>query len=149
MENEWIDLGNYSKEAKDILQNMKVISRKLNLSKDKVKKLNRSIDMLDQFRCDAENEMYKGNKGNTNVFYGDSKNAGGKHSLDRFSDECISVDVNGMLKAREFYSLYVKWCDINNLKEVTETMFGREMTKRYVKKRSGGILYKGIKVDVS
>ena len=43
------------------------------------------------------------------------------------------------------YNAYKAWCKHNGLTAMSGTMFGREMSKRYEKTRSGGkSIYRGI-----
>lgn len=54
------------------------------------------------------------------------------------------VQQGGEVKSNQLYAVYCKWAEINNEYKMSSTKFGREIAKRYEKKRTNGIFYVGI-----
>lgn len=56
----------------------------------------------------------------------------------------------GEVKAQALYAVYCQWCSESNEYKMSSTKFGREIAKRYSKKRSNGnTLYLGISLLIS
>lgn len=52
------------------------------------------------------------------------------------------VEKGREVKASDLYVVYCKWADENNEFKMSSTRFGREMAKRYEKKKSKNMVYR-------
>ena len=65
-------------------------------------------------------------------------------TLGAFLEACC-IEGQGEVKASALYSVYAKWADENNEYKLSNTKFGNEMVKRFLKvKTRNGIFYKGL-----
>ena len=65
-------------------------------------------------------------------------------TLGAFLEACC-IEGGGEVKASALYSVYAKWADENNEYKLSNTKFGNEMVKRFLKvKTRNGIFYKGL-----
>jgi putative DNA primase/helicase len=62
--------------------------------------------------------------------------------LASFLDECC--DEEGEVSAGDLYHAYITWAKEGNEYEMSSTKFGREMQKRYQKRRANGFFYIGL-----
>lgn len=71
--------------------------------------------------------------------------------LSRFIDECCNIKEDAKMRARELYHGYCRWCQNSGIEQImTETTFGKEMTKKFEKKStSKGNLYVGLSLRVN
>lgn len=58
-----------------------------------------------------------------------------------FLKDNISITPNGREKAGDVYKAYVKWCRLGNEFQMSQSAFGKEMTKRYQKRLIAGYYY--------
>ena len=69
-----------------------------------------------------------------------------KYVMSEFMNSCISIE-SGMEKANDLFQAYIRWCKKYDKYQMTSTMFGREMTKRFTKRKfSTGTFYYGLKI---
>lgn len=65
----------------------------------------------------------------------------------RFIEDTCEVDKDYEVQASALYQAYKQWAKENSEYECTSNKFGREMSKRYEKRKSHGIVtYKGIRI---
>jgi putative DNA primase/helicase len=62
--------------------------------------------------------------------------------LASFLDECCVK--GGEASASELFKAYTAWAQEGNEYQMSGTKFGREMAKRYQRRKSGGWLYTGL-----
>ena len=62
--------------------------------------------------------------------------------LASFLDDCC--EAGGEAKAGDLFKAYAIWAQAGNEYQMSSTKFGREMTKRYLRRKSGGWLYVGL-----
>lgn len=66
-------------------------------------------------------------------------------TISRFLEECTVPAPCRSVKAKDLYSVYVRWCDENGEYKMTNTKFGMEMAKKYERvKNMRGWYYKEI-----
>lgn len=66
-------------------------------------------------------------------------------TISKFLDECTVSAPMRCVKAKDLYTVYTKWCDLYGEFKLTNTQFGREITKRYQKRRiMNGNVYDGL-----
>jgi len=71
-------------------------------------------------------------------------------NMQQFIDECCVCNEKAYVGAKRLYDTYITWCKDNNLPHIDGKLFGKDITKRFVKvhKRSGWEYQKiGILVD--
>jgi len=67
--------------------------------------------------------------------------------LPQFIDKCCVVDKNSRVAADELFSVYCEWAKNSNGRQMSQKIFGEEMTKRRIDKiHSNGIKYLGIRL---
>ena len=65
----------------------------------------------------------------------------------RFLDECVAADPGGKVKASTLYGRYCRWCEVNNERAISGTMFGLRMgAEGYAKQKSTYVHYLGMKL---
>lgn len=65
--------------------------------------------------------------------------------VSRFLDDCTQKAYAKCVKASELYQAYASWCRINGEYQLSNTNFGKEVIKKYERKRlSGGMYYIGV-----
>lgn len=66
-------------------------------------------------------------------------------TISKFLDECTVSAPMRCVKAKDLYTVYTKWCDLYGEFKLTNTQFGREITKRHQKRRTmNGNVYDGL-----
>lgn len=69
-------------------------------------------------------------------------------SIEAFIQDCCVVDAFSNVRAKEFYQAYRDWASDNGQYLMSNTKFGREMAKKYTKRKSDGVIvYGGIKLQ--
>lgn len=63
-----------------------------------------------------------------------------------FIEECCASS-NGQVKASDLFQAYTKWAENNNEYKMSNTKFGKEISKRFEKTKSYGIYYKGLTIN--
>lgn len=62
-----------------------------------------------------------------------------------FINDCCERGINKRVKAKDFYQAYKTWANENGQYEMNSTKFGKEMSNKFNKKKSGGVIvYEGI-----
>lgn len=71
-------------------------------------------------------------------------------SIEAFIQECCVLDPFANVQAKSLYQTYREWASDNGQYMMSNTKFGREMAKKYTKRKSDGVIvYGGIKlVDI-
>lgn len=67
-------------------------------------------------------------------------------SIEAFIEECCIRESHVAERASTLFQAYDNWAKENNQYTMSNTKFGREISKKFVKFSSNGIYYKGIKV---
>ncbi len=67
-------------------------------------------------------------------------------SIEAFIEECCDLESNYKVKGSEIFQKYDEWARDNNQYRMTNTKFGREMSKKFTKFLSAGVWYKGLKI---
>ena len=66
-------------------------------------------------------------------------------TISKFLDECTVSAPMRYVKAKDLYTVYTKWCDLYGEFKLTNTQFGREITKRHQKRHTmNGKVYDGL-----
>jgi len=65
-------------------------------------------------------------------------------SVRQFVEACCVEGNDKAAAASKLYKSYINFCEGNALFAVTNVIFGRELQKRYRRKKSGSIFYHGI-----
>ena len=66
-------------------------------------------------------------------------------TISKFLDECTVSAPMRCVKAKDLYTVYTKWCDLYGEFKLTNTQFGREITKRHQKRHTmNGKVYDGL-----
>lgn len=67
--------------------------------------------------------------------------------IEAFISECCVLDSRGKVKAKTLYQSYREWASDNGQYMMSNTKFGREMSKKFVKLQSNGIYYLGLDLN--
>lgn len=62
--------------------------------------------------------------------------------IGQFIDAATVPDPDGMIPAAEFYGCYEAWCRAMEYRPVSQTLFGKELSKRGIKPEKRGITYR-------
>lgn len=66
-------------------------------------------------------------------------------TISKFLEECTIRTPMRCVKAKDLYTVYTKWCDLYGEFKLTNTQFGREITKRHQKRHTmNGKVYDGL-----
>ena len=66
-------------------------------------------------------------------------------TISKFLEECTIRAPMRCVKAKDLYTVYTKWCDLYGEFKLTNTKFGREITKRHQKRHTmNGKVYDGL-----
>src|SRR5699024_5379956 len=68
-------------------------------------------------------------------------------SIEAFIEECCDVGDNFRIRGSELFEEYDYWAKENNQYRMTNTKFGREISKKFNKLLSGGVWYTGLKMN--
>lgn len=69
-------------------------------------------------------------------------------SIEAFIQDCCVIDSFSNVQAKAFYQAYREWASENGQYMMSNTKFGREMAKKYTKRKSDGVIvYGGIKLQ--
>lgn len=69
-------------------------------------------------------------------------------SIEAFIQDCCVIDPFSNVQAKAFYQAYREWASENGQYMMSNTKFGREMAKKYTKRKSDGVIvYGGIKLQ--
>lgn len=131
----WIRIGELSKNINEELRELKGNSNGL-IPRKTMDHLNKALDEINMFRNKAENEMFLSGIEELNIFYGKEEP---EKTINKFLRE--SDYKNERISSSELYNDYLNWSDDNNLKPITITSFGKEMSKRFKKVKVDRIYY--------
>lgn len=67
-------------------------------------------------------------------------------SIEAFIEECCELGDHHAIKGSKLFESYDHWAKENNQYRMTNTKFGREVSKKFTKFTSNGVRYKGLKV---
>src|SRR5690625_566471 len=67
-------------------------------------------------------------------------------SIEAFIEECCELGDDFRVRGSELFDEYDHWAKSNNQYRMTNTRFGREVSKKFTKFLSAGVWYKGIKM---
>ncbi len=70
-------------------------------------------------------------------------------SIEAFIEECCEIGDNFKIRGSQLFEEYDYWAKNNNQYRMTNTKFGREISKKFTKFLSAGVWYKGIKMNDS
>jgi len=65
-------------------------------------------------------------------------------TLQHFIDECCCIGVYESVGGNHFYEAYKNWCSENEIRPLTGTNFGRKVSERFTKEKSGVVRYTGV-----
>lgn len=68
-------------------------------------------------------------------------------SIEAFIQECCELDGSHSVKASDIFQAYADWASTNNEYKMSSTKFGREMSKKFPKFKSGTNFYKGVRMQ--
>lgn len=66
--------------------------------------------------------------------------------ITRFIEECCEIGPGKSVQAKELFSAYREWASENNEHDFTNTKFGREVAKKFKKKKSTYVTYEGLEL---
>lgn len=69
-------------------------------------------------------------------------------SIARFIDERCIVEERATIKASELYLNYCSWANVNKEYVMTSTKFGREMSKKFERRKASGLYYVGLRLNI-
>lgn len=134
----WIQVGQLSKNIYSELLDLKKQAKNL-VSDETYRRIENALREINEFRNAAENEMFSKRIAELNIFYGQKDP---DFTLNKFIKEIVLKNLkNERVSATILYNSYRDWCDFNNVKPITMTAFGIEMSKKFKKIKSNGIYY--------
>lgn len=69
-------------------------------------------------------------------------------TISKFLEECTVQSFAGSVRAKDLYTVYVRWCEDNGEYKLTNTKFVYEVQKKYERKRTKtGYIYNGIEIS--
>lgn len=131
---EWIEIGEIAKEIKAKTQSLRIDSQGI-VSKKTLDHLTDALIAINDFRNDAEHEMFVDGLSDVNVFFGTQEV---ERTMDLFLKD---FEWTGRMSASDLYEYYSIWSKRKGFKLLSLTAFGTEMSKKRKKIKSNGNYY--------
>ncbi len=136
---EWEEIGSLSKRIRTDIQRLRIKSQNM-VSKKSSKQIDIALNAINEFKDQAEIDMFLGGLRDITVFFGESDNL---YPVEYTPVELFLEDFewSGRIGASELYEAYLSWNEKKRFETLSSTAFGKEVSKRHKKIKNNVIFY--------